>query len=326
MLWSAMAAVSITIRQVEAFRALMQRHTVTRAAEMLRISQPAMTRLIADFEDGAGLGLFDRYQGRLFPTAAARVLFEEVENAFRGLDRIAQAAEQIRSMRRGSLRIACSPALALGFLPRLVAAFTRDHEGVHVAVQEHTSRMAVEFVAGQRIDLGLLVEAIPHPAVQLERVFEAPMPCILPPGHRLAAKRVIQPADLADEVFVSFPEQSDARIAIDRVFAAHGIARRTLLEAQLAQTAIGLVECGAGVSLVDPLSAHYASGRVVVRPFEPVIQDSIFLATTSGQPASSLAVAFIRLVRESLAQGGRVGAGGSGAALAVRKAGKNRKT
>jgi DNA-binding transcriptional LysR family regulator len=129
------------------------------------------------------------------------------------------------------------------------------------------------------------------------------MPCILPPGHRLVSQRVIHPEDLAGEVFVSFPEQSDARIAIDKVFAARGITRRTLLEAQLAQTAIGLVECGAGVSLVDPVSARFSSGRVVVKPFEPAIPDSIYLATTSGQPASALATEFIQSVRQSLAQG-----------------------
>ena len=298
-----MATTPITLRQVEAFHALMRRHTVTRAAEMLRISQPAMTRLIAEFEASSGLALFNRHQGRLFPTAEAQVLFKEVELAFRGLEQIAQTVDQIRSMRRGSLRIACSPALAPGFLPPLVAAFARAHEGVEVMVLEHLFRTLLEFVAGQRVDLGLLVEAIPHPAVHLERIFEAPMACILPLDHRLAALPVLRPEDLAGEVFVSFPEQTDSRIAIDNVFAAHGVTRTTLLEVQMTQTAISLVECGAGVSLVDRVSARYARGRVAVRPFEPAIPDSIFLATASGQPSSALASEFVRLMRDRIGQG-----------------------
>ena len=298
-----MPGTPITVRQVEAFHALMQRHTVTRAAEMLRISQPAMTRLIAEFEAGAGLALFNRSQGRLFPTAEAHVLFKEVELAFRGLEQITQALDQIRSMRRGSLRIACSPALAPGFLPPLVAAFTRAHEGVEVVVLEHMFRMIIEFVAGQRVDLGLLVEAISHPSVHLEPIFEAPMSCILPLDHRLAPRPVIRPEDLANEIFVSFPEQTDTRIAVDNVFAARGITRRTLLGVQMTQTAIGLVECGAGVSLVDSVSARFARGRVAVRPFEPAILDSIFLATPSGQPPSILTTEFVRRMRDSIRQG-----------------------
>jgi DNA-binding transcriptional LysR family regulator len=239
----------------------------------------------------------------LFPTAEAHVLFKEVDLAFRGLEQITQAVDQIRSMRRGSLRIACSPALAPGFLPPLVAAFTRSHEGVEVVVLESVFRMIIEFVAGQRVDLGLLVEAISHPSVHLEPIYEAPMSCILPLEHRLVAQSIIRPGDLANEIFVSFPEQTDTRIAVDNVFAAHGITRRTLLGVQMTQTAIGLVECGAGVSLVDSVSARFARGRVAVRPFEPAIQDAIFLATPSGQPASTLTTEFVRLMRNSISQG-----------------------
>ncbi|MFP3520738.1 LysR family transcriptional regulator, partial [Pseudomonas sp. SIMBA_077] len=77
-------------------------------------------RLIADLESRVGFVLFDRQQGRLTPTAEARVLSEEVERAFVGMDRIAQAARQIRAMRRGSLRVAGSPAVALDLLPSVI--------------------------------------------------------------------------------------------------------------------------------------------------------------------------------------------------------------
>ena len=98
------------IRQLEAFRALILRQTVTRAADMLHISQPAVTRLINDLETDVGFSLFDRINGRLNPTPEAMVLFEEVERSFAGIDRIAQTAEQIKSLRRGSLHIAGAPA------------------------------------------------------------------------------------------------------------------------------------------------------------------------------------------------------------------------
>lgn len=116
-----MAASELKMRQVEAFRALIRRRTVTRAAQWLHVSQPAVSRLIADFETRVGFRLFDRQQGRLIPTPEARVLYEKVERCFAGLTRIASVAEQIRTLRRGSLRLAGSPALALEWLPRVVS-------------------------------------------------------------------------------------------------------------------------------------------------------------------------------------------------------------
>ncbi len=292
----------ITIRQVEAFRALMQRHTVTRAAEMLRVSQPAMSRLIADLEARAGFTLFERYQGRLIPTAEAHVLLLEVERAFVGLAHITQATDQIRSMRRGSLRIAGEPAIGLDLLPETVAAFTREHDGLDIVVFTDNLRMVNELVAGQQCDVGFIAEDIPSSGVQLEPLYDAPMKCIVPLGHRLAHKRMIHPADLADEVFVSFPGPSDARIAIDRVFNTCGVPRKTSIEAQLSKTVVALVEHGAGVSLINPVCAHYAHGRVAVRQFEPAIANFMYLVTLKGLPLSKLSAEFVRFVRNKLTE------------------------
>jgi DNA-binding transcriptional LysR family regulator len=287
-----MASPDLKIRQVEAFRALMQRHTVTRAAQMLHISQPAMSRLIADFEERAGFALFTRQQGRLMPTVEANVLYAEVERAFVGLDSITQAAQQIRAMRRGSLRIAGSPAVALEWLPRVLTSFAREHPGVDITLLTHSSSTVVQLVASQRIDIGFIAEAMPHPAVRLDRLTHEPMRCILPAGHRLARKRILKPEDLRDEPFVSFPLSFDARRTIDRVFVEHGVARQMTVEAQLSQTIVAFVAQGAGVALIDPVTASFAGERVAVRRFEPAIADELYLVSAVGLPVSSLVTAF----------------------------------
>src|SRR5690348_6414912 len=103
------------LRQLEAFRAVMLCQTVTKASEMLHISQPAATRLIADLEDSIGFDLFDRKRGRLIPTAEAQTLFEEVQQSLLGVERIARTAQEIRHQQRGVLQVAAAPALSLSF-------------------------------------------------------------------------------------------------------------------------------------------------------------------------------------------------------------------
>lgn len=297
-----MDTTGLKIRQVEAFRAVMLRHTVTSAADSLHISQPAVSRLIADLESRVGFVLFDRQQGRLSPTAEARVLFEEVERAFVGMDRIALAAQQIRAMRRGSLRVAGSPAVALDLLPAVIARFVERHAGIDVNLLAHSATTVVEKVASGQCDVGLIAEPIPHPAVKSERLTNAEMRCILPRGHRLARRASLRPADLRGERFISFPQSFDARSAIDRVFVEAGVSRDLVIEAQLSQAIVALVANGAGVALIDPVTAAYAQQRVAVRDFAPAVQDHFYIVTNASQPMPVVAETFCADVREAFAK------------------------
>jgi DNA-binding transcriptional LysR family regulator len=289
----------LKIRQIEAFRAVMQRMTVTRAAESLHISQPAVSRLIADLESRVGFVLFERQQGRLVPTAEARVLFEEVERAFVGLDRITQAAQQIRAMRRGSLRVAGSPAVALDLLPSVIARFVERHAGIDVSLLAHSATTVVDKVASGQCDVGLIAEPIPHPAVKSERLAPSAMRCIVPRGHRLARKSSLRPEDVRGERFISFPQSFDARSVIDRVFVEAGVSRELVLEAQLSQAIVGLVANGAGVALIDPVTAFYARERVAVKTFLPAVPDHFYIVTSASQPMSVVAAAFVADMRKA---------------------------
>lgn len=291
-----MTTVDLRVRQVEAFRAVMQQRSVTGAARSLGVSQPAVSRLLADFEANVGFALFARWRGRLVPTAEAYVLNEEVERAFVGLERVAQAAGQIRERRRGALSIAGTFDLAADFLPRVIALFAREHDGVDVTLLALEPASVVEHVGAQRCDLGFVGPSIAHPQVRLETLGQWAMRCIVPRGHRLARKRIVTVADCAGERFVSFPKLSEARTAIDRVFAESGVTRQMGVEAALAQSIVTLVEAGAGIALIDPLSAAGAAARVVVKRFSPVLPEALHVARLAEQPRSMLADAFVRHV------------------------------
>ncbi len=112
-----------TLRQIEAFRCLMVTGSMTQAARMMGVTQPAISRLLKDLQAELNLKLFDKLGTGVAPTAEASALYAEVERSFVGIDRIRTAAEEIRTRRSGSLRIAALPALANGFLPRFAGRF-----------------------------------------------------------------------------------------------------------------------------------------------------------------------------------------------------------
>src|SRR6201994_2843499 len=116
----------INSRQVEAFRATMLTGSVTEAAALMKVTQPAVSRLLRDLQALLKMELFERRGTGLVPTAAAMALYTEVERSFVGLERITAAAEEIRYRRIGALKVAALPALVNGYLPRVIGGFLKE--------------------------------------------------------------------------------------------------------------------------------------------------------------------------------------------------------
>lgn len=293
----------MNLRQLEAFRAVILGQTVTRAAEMLHISQPAATRLIASLEEDIGFTLFDRIKGRLQPTAEAMTLYQEVQRSLLGVERIARTAQDIRSLKRGSLHIACAPAMGLMFLPRVIAAFMAEHDGVHISLVVHSSSQVIDLVVGQRCDLGIIVLPNNYPSPRSEKLLATRMLCALPAGHRLCNKPLIVPEDLRGEHFISYPHSIGSRQQIDTIFVAHGVERELRLETQLSQPMCEFVEHGLGVALVDVLSAvSYRGTGIVFKAFEPAIEMDFSMLLPVRGPASKLQTAFLEHTQAFIGQ------------------------
>lgn len=296
---SCYSGAAMKLRQLEAFRAIMLCHTVTRASEMLHISQPATTRLLADLEHSLGFPLFERVKGRLHPTVEAQALYEEVQRSLHGVDRIARAAEEIKQLQRGTLQIAAAPAIALSFLPHAISDYLKTHAEASVSLLVHSSRSVLDMVVGQRCDVGFAILSMDHPSPHGERLISAKMVCALPAGHRLCALDTIHPRDLAGERFVTHPRILDSRLRIDALFASHGVELKQRLETQVSHAICSFVEAGAGVSLVDAITAlGYRGTGVVFRPFEPALVTDFSILKPPQRPPALLLESFVAHVRD----------------------------
>ncbi|WP_249976337.1 LysR substrate-binding domain-containing protein [Vreelandella olivaria] len=292
----------INLRQIEAFRAVMIHKTVTRAAQTLHVSQPAVSRLIGDLEYYVGFALFQRHKGRLIPTPEALALYEDVDRAFVGLDKITDTAKEIREFRTGRLFLSCMPALALSALPPMIHAFSARHPGITVSLQAHSSQRVLEWVATQQCDAGLIGMHLEDPSVTIRSIACGELRLVMLPDHRLAQQAMITVKDLEGESFVSLGQTQDVRPLIDHVFHQAGVKRRMRIETQLSSVACELVLAGAGVSLIDPITAgSYASRGLIVRPFQPKIPFHYSVVLPAFRPPSRLVLEFIEEVKIHLA-------------------------
>ncbi|AZO79126.1 MULTISPECIES: LysR substrate-binding domain-containing protein [unclassified Bosea (in: a-proteobacteria)] len=290
-------------RQIEAFRTVIVTGGVTAAAHALHISQPAVTRLIHDLQYALGLKLFAKRGTRLVPTNEALSLYREVERQFVGLDRIERAAKSLRDGESGRLRIAALPTFNVGFLPRILGRFMLDRPGLEAAVYGSISSQVVDWVASGFCDVGFAQGPLDFPNIEVDMLAPVSGVAVLPEGHRLTEKSVLEPADFIGEPFVSLEQTTPMRYRIDAVFSSAGIARQARVETPLSMIACGLVAAGAGVAIVDPFTAFEFHGRgIVVRPFRPAVLYEIGVVWASGRFRSALALDFVDAVRAAVGE------------------------
>src|SRR5690606_17224640 len=208
----------VNVKQIQAFRAVMVTGTTLEAGQLLHVSQPAVSRLIAGLEAVAGYQLFERKQGRLRPTRQAEILLTEVEKAFAGLDRIASLLNTGDSGDIPHLCIMATAPMAHGLLPSALEVFRRRFPDVSVSVRVVVRRELRAQLDSQEFDIALSTYPLDYPEHASESLATAEAVCVLPVGHRLASRKLIQPTDLLDEHFISMPLETGARQKIDVLF------------------------------------------------------------------------------------------------------------
>lgn len=292
----------ITLRHLEAFRAIMVRKTVTGAADMLGVTQPVVTRLLVELEQRIAIPLFKRTRGRLAATQEALLLFDEVHRSLVSIERIADAASGLKALKLGHIEIAAAPAMSLSFLPRVIANFTREHPDTLVTMHMHSSATVLDMIQNERCDLGFAM--LPMRTSRhghSKTLLSAKMVAVVPADHPLARRKILHPEDFAQQNFVSMPPLLEARTMIDAIFVSYGIQRRVNIETQISFAIIKLVEAGAGVSIIDPLSAlGYTGDQLKFIPFEPEIITNYSIIVSPRKSRALILTPFIDYVRREL--------------------------
>ena len=290
-------------REIEVFAAIMMHGTTTRAAEALELTQPAVSKTLARFQQKAGFEVFKKHRQRLVPTQEAHMLYAEVQRTYESARQIARTARDIRSLRNGRLNICSLPAIGLTVLPDIASEFSQAHPDVPVAIDIRASATVIERASRGQIDLGIAVTStIENPAVTRRTLASTKAVCAMSKGHPLAALAQIRPKDIEGMDFISLGSMDPLRLQIDRACEEAGISRNMRIECTLASACLEFVIAGAGISIVDDISAWKMRHAIEFRPFSPSLQIELSLYRPWGTLQSAIGNAFtdhlIRRVKE----------------------------
>jgi len=280
---------ALTFRQLEAFRAVMISGSTARAAELLDVSQPAISRAIGELQEDLGFPLFARVRSRLVPTPEGQLFFTEVRASFAGLDRLRNAAARIRDFGSGSIRMASLAALGSTLVPRALRRFRDLHPQIAITLQIVSSATVRDLVVSGQFELGLAADEVDLSGVD-HRVFGSfRAVCAIPAGHRLAGRKRIRVEDLQGEPFIALAPEDRARARMNAVFAAAGVLPEIVVETPNSATVCALALEGIGIGLVNPMAADGFAGRgLVLLPFEPAVHFQAYLLFRPDQQQPKL--------------------------------------
>ncbi len=288
------AALDALVPQLRQFVAVARAEHMTRAAELLGVPQPTLSRSIARLEAELGVPLFTRPGRSVKLTRHGRSLLESSQRALltlsASLERLTGEADPARGR------------VALGFLhtfggeivPRLVRDFRAAHPAVRFAlVQDGSQRLLTRLRDGE-IDLCLTAPLPSAPDVLAQGLAEQRIDLFVPAGHRLASRRDGMPlAEAAGEDFIVMEPGYGLRAITDAMCREAGFEPRVTFEGEEADTARGLVGAGLGVSLLPATASSLADPSVVpVRVTAPRAARTVGIAWPADRPLSAPAATF----------------------------------
>ncbi|RBW48495.1 LysR family transcriptional regulator [Marinobacter sp. F3R11] len=300
----------MNLKQLRAFREVMVTGSVSKAAENLFRTQPAISAQLAGLEKEVGLKLFERREGRLHPVPEAEYLLSQAVEILDKVDNLQENLTSVKNLNTGRINIVAMIGPSIFFLPNLISKFVKDRKHVDISLFSSSSFQTQQLMSAQRYDVGIVDEGTPDLDSGLSLVDHERLDyhcvCAVPANDPLARREFITARDLDGKPLAMLAETHGIHKEIKRVFEEQGLTMNCRFETQYFLPQLVFVERGLAYAIVDPItvdsyySNYKSDDRIVFLPFHPSITFSISIITPSHRPLSTLANHFVMYLREEL--------------------------
>ena len=274
---------------------------MTRAAKVLSVSQPSVSKVLSNAELQLGYALFDRVKGKLIPTPEADRLFVQVTQVNDSVDRLRRVADNLRLMEKGTIRVAATTAFGIDFLPGAIASYRKERGDLMFSTETLRHEELAGALLDSRIDIGLAFDPGTLPGIKGELLGHGRFVVLVPTGLGLQKSGALRLEDLAGLPFIRL----DNKGALDRLLGAHIESRKVELKpvaiAGSYQMTKALVSHGVGVGIVDEVTARSGHhDNVLIRPLEPALKFRISALHIEKEPMSLVCRGFVDHLKSSL--------------------------
>lgn len=289
------------LRQIEVFHAVYTSGSMTNAASTLNVSQPSVSKVLAHAEQQLGFRLFERTRGKLVPTPEAHALFTHVSTVYQDIDHLRQVAKNLRTAEAGRVRVASTPALGIELLPDAVARFRRRNPGIVFEIETlHLDEMNSALLES-RVDIGLGFDPVSIAGLRRKALTKGRFVVIAPPGEFPDETDGVCVADLCGCPFIGLNSRGPLGRLLSTYIANNDVELDVVAWTETYHVARALVASGAGVAIVDEITARSASGGAVRRlTLEPKLGFTVSALHLENAPLSIAAKQFLAHLERSI--------------------------
>lgn len=239
----------IDLDRLRVFQAVAQAGSFTRAAEIVHLTQPGVSKHIKSMEEYFGVPLFDRLGRKVVLTQAGEILFEATQEVMASVSAAEQRIRDLTGMSGGRLRVGASFPIGLYILPGILAAYRNKYPAVEVKLAISTSANIEAKVLANKLDVGLVSREVRHPKLLARRFMTADLVVIVPANHKWSSKRRVRAQDLLGETVILAARGAGARTVVEERLQAKGIVLENVIDFANAEGVKHAVEAGLGISI-----------------------------------------------------------------------------
>jgi DNA-binding transcriptional LysR family regulator len=278
---------AMRLRHIEIFQAIRQTGSVSGAAQLLHVSQPAVSKVLQHAEQQLGFALFLRVRGKLQATPEALELEREVDKVTESLQGVRRLAQSLRREPGHSVRIGAIPALALSLLPPAINEWTQRYPDIVCELSSAHSRELMQNLLMREVDVALTLQPPDHPGLKAQALASGMLVALAPLGYWPADShgQPLPLLELAGAPLIGLSSADPLAARLDSYLEAVDPPPRVRIAVQTYSLARAMVESGAGLAVIDPFTALGASpAATAIRPLAPALPITLYALTRADEP------------------------------------------
>jgi DNA-binding transcriptional LysR family regulator len=292
----------LTLRQIEVVRAVMVTGTLARAARLLNVTAPGISRLVKHTEESLGIRLFDKRGGRLVPSERGRNIFDQINVVFSKIEDLRYIIDNVKSGVSQELRIGSAPSISQVMIPRAIERVRARFPQLLIDVNMLKIEETVDYLLLGKGEVVAMSSRFDHPGLTCEPLASGRFFCIVPEVHPLCARSTVSASEIVQYPLIGIDDSDPYGRMVSEIFSQRGLDYQLTVRARFAMTVCSLVKAGLGIAVIDQFTVAdkaFPGIRLIEIEGRPSLQTWIITKSDSSQ--SAFATAFVEVLRQVMA-------------------------